>query len=241
MSLLQVIKKAAYSILMLASLLITLIFSALAARIAHLFLIGMEEPTGNGSPMAFLIGFVMEVAFAFVVLAVVALIVYGARVFTAKNKVRIAYLGAIFVLNTGVTAFVAMDIYKKSQRYLHGKLYKDDVMEDIEHRFNYRMARIDSSSFNASVEIYFENVPGCNVDTGVFKPTRPDQSKEHNGWLEGFVSMKISPENGWSMTPNPVNLDDYLFSDSTELNGMQWQALIYDKQACKVIATWTNM
>lgn len=52
-SLLQAIKKATYSILMLASLLATLIFSALAARIVHLFLIGMEEPTGNGSPMAF--------------------------------------------------------------------------------------------------------------------------------------------------------------------------------------------
>lgn len=241
MSALQTTKKVAYSVLMLASLLATLIFSALAARIVHLFLIVMESPNGGGSPMAFLIGFVIESVVALIVLVVVALIVFGARIYTAKKKIRIAYLASILVLNIGVSGYAALDIYKESQRYLHGKLYKDDVLEDIEHRFNYRMARIDSSSFNASVEIYFENVPGCNVDTGVFKRTRPDQSKEHNGWLEGFVAMKIKPDNGWSMTPNPIDLDDYLFSDSTKLNGMEWQALIYNKQACKVIATWTNM
>lgn len=241
MNVLQATKKVAYSILMLASLLATLIFSQLVLRIVHLFLIGMEEPTGNGSPMAFLIGFVIESVVALIVLVVVALIVYGARIFTAKKKIRIAYLASILVLNIGVSGYAALEIYKESQRYLHGKLYNDDVLEDIEHRFNYRMARIDSSSFNASVEIYFEHIAGCQVDSEVFKPTKPDQTKEHNRWLEGFVSMKIKPDNGWSMTPNPIDLDDYLFSDSTKLNGMQWQALIYDKQACKVIATWTNM
>lgn len=241
MSALQATKKVAYSVLMLASLLATLAFSALAARIVHLFLIGMESPNGSGSPMAFLIGFVIESVVALIVLAVVALIVFGARIFTAKKKIRIAYLASILVLNIGVSGYAALDIYKESQRYLHGKLYKDDVLEDIEHRFNYRMARIDSSSFNASVEIYFEHIAGCQVDSEVFKPNWPDQAKERQVWLEGISSLKIDPGNGWSMTPNPINLDDYLFSDSTKLNGMHWQALIYDKQACKVIATWTNM
>ena len=215
----------------------------LCLRLEYYLFLGMESPSGGSSPMGFIIGAIVTGFFAIPALGFLVILYWKIKTDSKIQYLRIALVALVLVANIWVITPGFINIYKENQKYFHHKLYTQDVIDEINSRFNYKFYRLDSAQFTPGIEYYSERIEKCKLDTtGFHTQNNINDLNTKLDWLSQFKSLTIDPNGGWSSSGKPkIDINQYAFSDSTKIeNNFKWSVLFYNKESCTLIATWTK-